>query len=129
RRLLSDARAAGLRALDEHRAKRLLALYGLPVVPEAVATDPDDAAERAGELGFPVAVKLLAAGVAHKSDLGGVLLNLSCPEEVQAAVKDMLARLPRDIAEDARLLVQPMVAPGLELLLGVKRDDAFGPVL
>lgn len=127
--LLSEARAAGLRVLDEHRAKRLLALYGLPVVAEAVAADADEAAERAAELGFPVAVKLLAADVAHKSDLGGVLLGLSSPEEVQVAAKDMLARLPRDIAEGARLLVQPMVAPGLELLLGVKHDEAFGPVL
>jgi acyl-CoA synthetase (NDP forming) len=129
RQLLSEARAAGLRVLDEHRAKQLLALYGLPVVAEAVAADADEAAERAAELGFPVAVKLLAADVAHKSDLGGVLLGLSSPEEVQVATKDMLARLPRDIAEDARLLVQPMVAPGLELLLGVKHDEAFGPVL
>ncbi|RBY92979.1 acetate--CoA ligase family protein [Blastococcus sp. TF02A-30] len=129
RALLTEARAAGLGVLDEHRAKQLLALYGVPVVQETVATDPDAAAAAAERLGYPVAVKLLADDVAHKSELGGVLLGLSSAGEVAGAAKDMLARLPRPVADGARLLVQPMVAPGLEMLLGIKRDEAFGPVL
>ncbi|SNR65260.1 acetate--CoA ligase family protein [Blastococcus mobilis] len=129
RALLAEARQAGLGVLDEFRAKKLLGLYGVPVVQEAVAQDPDHAAAEAAWLGFPVAVKLLADDVAHKSELGGVLLGLSSADEVSVAAKDMLARLPREVAEGARLLVQPMVAPGLEMLLGIKRDEAFGPVL
>ncbi len=129
RALLAEVQDAGLGVLDEFRAKKLLALYGVPVVQEAVAQDPDQAAAEAARLGFPVAVKLLADDVAHKSELGGVLLGLSSADEVSVAAKDMLARLPREVAEGARLLVQPMVAPGLEMLLGLKRDEAFGPVL
>ncbi|MGY1917033.1 acetate--CoA ligase family protein [Blastococcus sp. SYSU DS0973] len=127
--LLAEARDVGLGVLDEHRAKKLLRHYGVPVVQEAVANDPDEAAAAAARVGFPVAVKLLADDVAHKSELGGVLLGLSSTEEVSVAAKGMLARLPREVADRARLLVQPMVAPGLEMLLGLKRDEAFGPVL
>ena len=129
RTILDEARVGGLRVLDEYRAKRLLRLYGMPVVDEVIAQDPDDAAERAADLGFPVAVKLLADDVAHKSELGGVLLNLESPEEVRAAATSILEGLPPDVSRAARLLVQPMVAPGVELLLGIKHDVAFGPVL
>ena len=118
--VVADALGAADEAwLDARRATRaLLEAYGLPVVPERVAGSPDEACAAARELGFPVVVKSAAAG-AHKTDSGGVALNLADEAEVRAAAERI----------GSPVLVQPMVAGGAELLAGAVQDPVFGPLV
>jgi acyl-CoA synthetase (NDP forming) len=110
--------ADGDRWLAPDEARRLLQSYGLPVVPERFAETPDEAATVAAELGFPVVVKTATAG-AHKTESGGVALNLTDEAEVRGAA----ARI------GGRVVVQPMIRGGAELLAGVVQDPVFGPLV
>ena len=114
------------RTLSEHDSKRLLASYGVPTVAEALAVDADAAVARAGELGFPVAMKLCAASIAHKTERNLVRLGLADPSAVRAAAADLLGRRQPG-EEDAALLVQRMVSGRRELIAGLVRDRQFGP--
>lgn len=114
---------------SEYRAAAFLAEYGVPVVPNVLVTDPKAAAEAAGALGYPVVVKLAADGIEHKSDIGGVKVALSNAADVQAAYADVL-RAGREAGADTQgALVQPMRTGGVELLVGVVTDPAWGQVL
>jgi acetyl coenzyme A synthetase (ADP forming)-like protein len=104
--------------LDPARTRGLLEAYGLPLVPERLATSTDEAAAAAGELGFPAVVKTAGAG-AHKTESGGVALDLRNEDELRAAV----ARI------GAPVVVQPYVRGGAELLAGVVQDPVFGPLV
>src|SRR3954469_2766701 len=108
--------------LDEPSAKQALAAAGMRV-PRGVVTGPREAAEAASRIGFPVVVKAVSTDLAHKSDVGGVRVGLSCGAEVERAVQDMAG-----LAE--RFLVEEMVdGTVLELIVGVHRDDSFGLAL
>jgi acetate---CoA ligase (ADP-forming) len=98
--------------------RSLLEAYGIPVVPERRAETPDEAASAAAELGFPVVVKTAAAGV-HKSDVGGVALDLADEAAVLAAATRI----------GGPVVLQPMIAAGAELLAGVTQDPMFGPLV
>jgi acetyl coenzyme A synthetase (ADP forming)-like protein len=104
--------------LDPTDARELLEAYGVPLVPERIAGDPDAAAAAARELGFPVVVKTAEPG-AHKTELGGIALDLAGEDAVRAAA----ARIGGPV------LVQPMVRGGAELLAGVVQDPVFGPLV
>jgi len=104
--------------LEPAQARRLLEAYGLPVVPEQVVSSADAAVEAAQELGFPVVVKSAAAGV-HKTESGGIALNLADADEVRAAAERI----------GAPVLVQPMITGGAELLAGAVQDPVFGPLV
>jgi acetyl coenzyme A synthetase (ADP forming)-like protein len=104
--------------LEPAQARRLLEAYGLPVAPERVVVSVDEAVEAARELGFPVVVKSAAAG-AHKTESGGVALNLGDEAEVRTAAERI--GMP--------LLVQPMIIGGAELLAGAVQDPVFGPLV
>ncbi|HEY2241438.1 MAG TPA: acetate--CoA ligase family protein, partial [Streptosporangiaceae bacterium] len=106
----------------EDRAAGFLAGCGVPVVPARAVTDEAGAVAAAGELGYPVVVK--AAGLAHKSDTGGVRLNLGD----EAAVRDGY-RAVRAVAGDGPVLVQPYRTGGVELIAGIVRDPAWGLML
>jgi len=115
--------AAALGAADElwlepAATRALLEAYGLPVVPERVAASPDDAVAAAREVGLPVVVKSAAAG-AHKTESGGVALNLASDDEVRAAAQRI----------GTPVLVQQMVTGGAELLAGAVQDPVFGPLV
>jgi len=116
---------------NEAEAKALLAEIGLPSPRETVATTPDDAAAQATAIGFPVALKLVSADILHKTEVGGVKLNLTSAIEVAAAAQDILAsaKAARPDATIDGLLVSQMVTGGVETILGVHRDPAFGPVI
>ena len=119
--------------LDERSALRLLGEAGLPVPDAREAADPDTAARMAEEIGFPVVVKILSPDIIHKSDIGGVALNLQSVEEVRAAAGRVLTAA-RAHAPDARIegcLVAPMLDTrnGVETILGVHVDPVFGPVV
>ncbi|HSV57408.1 MAG TPA: acetate--CoA ligase family protein [Variovorax sp.] len=123
---------AGKGALSEARALDLLGQAGIPVVPHAECATADAAAralERFG--GEAVAVKLLSPDVLHKSDIGGVKLNVRSEEQVRRAFDDIIASA-RKHCPGARLdgvLVAPMVGEGVECILGVHSDPVFGPVV
>lgn len=105
---------------------RLLDLFGVPGVPSVETHDPDQAAAAARELGLPVAVKAIAAGVLHKSRAGGVILDVRDEDGVRAAYARMVDRFGAALQG---VLLQPMAGPGRELIIGVDSDEVFGPVI
>jgi acetyl coenzyme A synthetase (ADP forming)-like protein len=104
--------------LDPLATRELLLAYGMPVVPEHVVADAEEALAVARALGTPVVVKTAAAG-AHKTESGGVALNLETDDEVRAAAERI----------GGPLLVQPMISGGIELLAGIVQDPLFGPLV
>ncbi|HEX4357379.1 MAG TPA: acetate--CoA ligase family protein [Pseudonocardia sp.] len=140
--LLADARARHLEAArtpvvlaagdwpdpgpgpwDEHRAKALLRALGVPTMPGRACADRAEAHRALTELDGPVAVKLLAADVLHKTELGGVRLGVATPAELDDALDALAAVGAR------RFLVESMAPPGPDLVLGVRRDPVFGPMV
>ncbi len=112
------------------RALSLCQAYGVPVAPWQLAADIEEAAQAAERLGYPVVLKILSAQVTHKSDVGGVALGLTDAAAVRKEGDAMLARVAERVPEARpRLMVQRMVAGGLEVILGGKRDHSFGPVV
>ncbi|MEU0482525.1 acetate--CoA ligase family protein [Streptosporangium sp. NPDC006013] len=111
--------------------ERLLVEYGVPVPPSRLARTADEAAEAAAELGFPVVLKVISEDVPHKSDVGGVVLDLRDSDAVRSAFEKMLAevasRLPGAALDGA--LVAPMRPAGVELLVSVINDPNWGPLL
>ncbi|HUK58844.1 MAG TPA: acetate--CoA ligase family protein [Stellaceae bacterium] len=103
---------------------RMLDAHGLTLPRSARAKTPEEAAARAADIGFPVALKLLAPAALHKTEVGGVALHLADREAVRRAAAAMAARVP----ETEGFLVQEMVQ-GLELIIGVREDAQYGPVL
>ncbi len=126
-RVLAQAVGAERRLLLEPEARALLACYGVPVPAHRVATTPAEAAAAARALGGPVAMKLIAPDLAHKTEAGGVLLNVA-PDDAGAAHRRLIARLPPD-GGPARVLVAPMVTDAVEAVVGAFRDPQFGPVV
>jgi acyl-CoA synthetase (NDP forming) len=117
--------------VNEIEAKALLAEAGIGIVRESLAATPEAAAIAAGEMGYPVVLKIASPDILHKSDIGGVALNLRSAEEVRAAGERIL-KAAAEKMPDARLeglVVAEQAAPGLEAILGVTRDPAFGPVV
>ncbi|MGJ7525392.1 acetate--CoA ligase family protein [Variovorax sp. GB1P17] len=118
--------------LNEHDTKTLLARFGVPSLPEKVCTDADAAVRAAEAFGWPVALKILSADIAHKTEAGGVRLNIADAASLRTACAEVLAAA-RQYDASARidgLLVQPMARDGVaELIAGVTHDAVFGPAL
>ena len=115
---------------DEAEAKRLLAEAGIVCVPERVAKSADAAIAAAEALGFPVVMKILSPDILHKSEIGGVLLDIRDPAAVRAGFSTLIARAQaaRPEARIEGVLVAKAMAGGVECLLGVHRDPVFGPI-
>lgn len=113
----------------EHEASAFLAAHGVPVVPQELVGSADAAVEAADRLGYPVVVKLAAADIAHKSDIGGVKLRLTTAEEVRAAYDAVTTAGAVAGAAVQGAVVQPMRGAGVELLVGIVRDPVWGPAL
>ena len=133
RAIIAQVLADGRDMLSEPESKQLLAAYGIPVVQTAIAQTVEEAVAAAGRIGFPVAVKVLSPDISHKSDVGGVALDLTSPEEVRSAAGAMLIRLQK-LKPDARLQgfsVQTMARrpEAQEIIIGVSTDPTFGPVI
>jgi len=132
----TDAALEGIReqvsdaeALTDFDALRFLSASGLAVPAMGKADDVESAVSVAARVGYPVALKGIAAGLAHKSDLGAVRLSLASPDAVRAAAHDVLRTLvERDLPQPA-LLVQAMAHQGLELGLGSAHDPRYGTVI
>lgn len=116
---------------NEAEAKALVAGAGVRSPRETLTKTPEDAAAAATAIGFPVAVKVVSADILHKTEVGGVALRLGSAEAVAEAVARMMADVPKHLP-DARIdgyLVSEMVTSGVECIVGITRDDVFGPVV
>jgi acyl-CoA synthetase (NDP forming) len=122
-----DRRGGGW--LNPEEVGRVLTAFGLPVAPSSIARSAGEAAALAALFGFPVAAKLTARTLVHKSDVGGVRLNLSSPHSVEAAFTDLMTQATeRGLTGVDGVLIQPMIA-GTELIVGMVEDPHFGPII
>jgi acetate---CoA ligase (ADP-forming) len=118
-------------ALDEVASKKLLKAYGIPVSKEEVATTANEAAKIAKTIGFPVVAKVVSEQILHKSDVGGVVLNLKTAAEVKKAFNDIMARMKKIKGKPVidGILIAQMVKSDLELVVGGSLDAEMGPVV
>jgi acetyltransferase len=130
---IAKALAEGRAWLNENEAKDVLDAYSIPVAKTSVAATPEKAAEIAATIPGPVAVKILSPDITHKSDIGGVALNLENPAAVKSIALSMIERIKK-LQPEARIEgfnVQPMILRphARELIVGCFEDDQFGPVI
>ncbi len=114
----------------EAEAKQLLAAHGIPAVPEKVLGSAEEAAAYAEQIGFPVVMKIASADIVHKSEIGGVLLNVADADSVREGFQTLLGNAERHVPE-AKLdgvLVARQIVGGVECFMGIQRDPQFGPV-
>jgi acetyltransferase len=133
RAIVAGALAHGASWLDPQAARELMAAYQIPIVPSVSCETPAGAADAARRLGVPVALKISSPDITHKTDVGGVILDLADAAAVQSAAEAMLRRV-RELRADARDLgftVEPMAGArgGIELIIGAHEDAQFGPVI
>ena len=129
--IIDRARQQGRTVLSEVEAKQLLAEAGIAVVEARLAKERDEAVALAKEFGYPVALKIVSPQITHKSDVGGVQLNLGTAEEVASAF-DAIVASAKHATLDANVegvSVQRMAEPGIEVIVGMTMDAQFGPVL
>jgi acetyltransferase len=130
--ILRSAAKEDRELLTEDEAKRLLDYYNFPVVKTKVATTPDEAVAFARQIGYPVVLKILSPQITHKTDAGGVMLDLSSDTDVMQAFDIIMHRAKKynPKAELPGVTVQPMISrKGYEIILGGKTDPLFGPVI
>lgn len=128
---IDRARGESRTLLSEVEAKAALAEAGVPVTATTLAQTREEAAAQAEAIGYPVALKVVSPNVAHKSDVGGVVLGLESHEEAAEGydeiIRSVQAAQPSAIIEGVS--VQEMAAPGVEVIVGVTTDPQFGPVM
>ncbi len=133
RRLVSEALQRGGGWLDAPAARALIGAYGISIVASAACATPNEAADAAARLHCPVALKISSPDISHKTDVGGVILDLAGADAVRAAATAMLARVraAKPDARDLAFTVEPMVPArgGVELIVGAYEDAQFGPVI
>jgi acetate---CoA ligase (ADP-forming) len=117
--------------LSEREAKQLLAAYGFPITREKLASTPEQAVAHAGDIGGPVALKIDSPGIPHKTEAGAIRLGVQGERAVREAYTQVIeaARRYAPSAQINGVLVQEMVRPGIEMMLGVMRDPVFGPIV
>jgi len=129
--ILNEAKQQGRTYLPEAESVPVLEAYGLPILPSGFAPTAEEAAKLAERVGFPVVVKVVSDDIIHKFDVKGVVLDVRSREDVAEAWESIHQNIRR-LKPDARIkgvYVQKMVSGGLEVILGVKRDPSFGPVI
>jgi acetyltransferase len=131
RRARGLLRAVGGRALTERESKVILALYGIRTTREILATDSEHAVTAAEEIGYPVALKAESPLLLHKSDAGAVILNVTDEAMLRSRFKRALTNAWSAVPSDSvtGVLVQEMVPPGTEVIIGMSRDPQFGPII
>lgn len=131
--MLINIRQSGRSLLTEYESKRVLAAYGIPTVDTRLAKSADDAVKVAGDIGYPVVLKLNSETITHKTDVGGVRLDLATDDEVRHAFVTMETAVSKKYspADFLGVTVQPMLnlKDGYELIIGSSPDSQFGPVL
>jgi len=129
--IIDRAKSEGRTILTEVESKQILGEAGIPVARAQLAATRDEAAAAAGQISPPVVLKIVSPDISHKSDVGGVKLNLGSEEEVAAAFDEVVAAAQRAQPEATVLgvSVQNMARPGVEVIMGMTKDPQFGPVL
>lgn len=129
--IITKARSEGRRVLTEVEAKDFLQQAGINVVATRLATSGEEAVSLSQQFGFPAVLKIASADVVHKSDAGGVKLNLKTAKQVAKAYEDILAAIRQKYPEAKvqGISVQKMARPGIEVIIGMSKDAQFGPVL
>lgn len=131
-RIIADVSAEGRTLLTEYESKKVLAAYGIPITDTEIATTPDEAVSAAAQIGYPVVAKLLSRTVTHKTDVGGVALNLRNSDAVREAFDRIQASVAEKVGAEhfEGVTIQPMINwSGYELIVGSSPDPQFGPVL
>ncbi|MBN1450216.1 MAG: acetate--CoA ligase family protein [Anaerolineales bacterium] len=129
--LFDKVRSEGRLSIGDFEARAVLEAYGMKIPKSEIAATPDDAVRIAGEIGYPIVLKIASPDILHKTDMGGVRVGLSSAQEVRDAFELMVYRANRYLPEARVLgcLVQEMAPPGLEILIGMNRDPQFGPLV
>jgi acetyltransferase len=131
RNLFDRVRAEGRLSIGDAEARQVMEAYGLPVPQSRLASTAEEAVRLAEEIGFPVVMKIVSPDILHKTDIGGVKLDLRTPADVRDAF-DLLTYRAMRYMPDAELWgcqVQEMVGGGREVILGMNRDPQFGPLM
>jgi acetyl coenzyme A synthetase (ADP forming)-like protein len=131
RKLFEEVRASGRVELGEIEARDVMEAYGMRLPQSRLARSPDEAAQIAAEIGYPVVMKISSPDILHKSDIGGVKVGVSDAASARDTF-ELIEYRARKYSPDARIwgvLVQEMVRKGRELLVGVNRDPQFGPLV
>ncbi|MEM3874045.1 MAG: acetate--CoA ligase family protein [Candidatus Bathyarchaeia archaeon] len=129
--IFAEVRKAGRNYLLEMEAKSVCMEYGIPVTRFRLAKSEAEAVKFAEEMGYPVVLKIVSPDILHKSDVGGVMLNLKTAKEVRKAYKQIIGNVKKH-KKDAKilgLLVQEMVPPSTEVIVGAIKDPQFGHAL
>jgi acyl-CoA synthetase (NDP forming) len=130
-KIIAQARREGRKALLETEAKAICRAYQIPVTTFKLAKNPEEATAFAGQIGFPVVLKIVSPDIIHKSDAGGVIVNLKTPAEVKSAYGKILenAKKYNPVAKIAGVLVQEMAPQSTEVIVGEIKDPQFGQTL
>jgi len=128
-KVINNARADGRSALTEIEAKQVFEAYDLPVTKSRIATTEEEAVKHATEIGFPIVMKILSPDILHKSDAGGVKVDISNEEEVRQSYNEILKNVKayKADAEILGIVIQEMAPWGTEVILGSVNDATFGP--
>ena len=129
--ILETARKRKSTVLTEVESKQLLEEAGINVVKAKLATTMKEAVALSKGMGFPVVLKIASSDVVHKSDAGGVKLDLKNATQVEKAYREIMASIKEKFPKAAisGVSVQPMAKPGVEVIIGMSKDAQFGPVL
>ena len=129
--IISQAQKEGRKALLETEAKTICTEYGIPVTQFKLAKTVEEATETAEQFGYPVVLKIVSPDIIHKSDAGGVIINLKSKAEVQVAYEKILANAKKykATAKIAGVLVQEMAPQSTEVIVGAIKDPQFGQTL
>ncbi len=130
-RRLTNFRTSGFKSIPDHQARDLLRLYGLKFPASRLTHDGDSAVEAAHDIGYPVALKVASSDILHKTDVGGVVLHIDSDAELVQAMGGMQRNVARN-APNARVegyVVEKLETDGFEVIVGIRRDPDFGPVM
>ncbi|KAF0188510.1 MAG: acyl-CoA synthetase [Desulfobulbaceae bacterium] len=130
-RIISRRQRTGMLQLGEVKGKDILGAYGFRVMDGALAGSADEAVEIAERIGYPVAMKIVSPNIIHKSDLGGVMLNVASGDGVHDSFDLMMLKIRKRVpnAFIEGIYVEQMATKGLEVIIGMSRDPQFGPML
>lgn len=133
KKIFKTAKGEGRTFVLEHEAKEIMESYGIPVPPYATAASVDEAVKKAKEIGFPVVLKILSKDVLHKSDAGGVKVNLKTEDDVRKAFDEIMANAGKygkkkgiDVDLSRGVFISEFAEMGTEIIVGVTKDPQFG---
>ncbi len=128
-KIFDDVLATKEKVITEELAKQVLTEYGVKVPPYALVTSEEEAAAKAKQMGFPLVAKIVSPEILHKTDVKGVKVGLQNEAQVREAFSDMYSRLSTQYSTVKGVLLEKMVPPGAELIVGLQNDPQFGPIL